>query len=183
MAAVLGLSDEGVEGLCAAVEDGVCVPANFNSEGQVVISGDRAGIADAQSRAADVGAKKVIELNVSGAFHSPLMAPAAEGLAQRLASTDFRDPAIPVISNVTAAPIRSGDEARSLLVEQLTSPVRWSASIARMLAEGVEGFAELGAGKVLCGLNRRNARGVPCSSLGSPDDVQLYLAASEEAHP
>lgn len=171
MAAVLGLSDDAVSEVCAAVEAGVCVPANFNAEAQVVVSGDVEGVREAMERAKEAGAKKVVELNVSGAFHSPLMEPAAEGLRAHLANVAFRDPAWPVVSNVTAAPVDSGARARELLVEQLTSPVRWSASIAAMLEAGVDRFLELGPGKVLQGLNRRNARGVPTESVGEPSDL------------
>jgi [acyl-carrier-protein] S-malonyltransferase len=171
MAAVLGLADDQIEEVCSRVDVGVCQPANFNSEGQVVISGDLAGVEQGSRLATEAGAKRVVPLNVSGAFHSELMRPAAEGLAEWLAGVDFRDPTYPVVSNVTAAPVTSGAEARELLIEQLTAPVRWSASIGAMLAAGVDRFVEVGPGKVLCGLNRRNARGIPCSSVGEPDDL------------
>jgi [acyl-carrier-protein] S-malonyltransferase len=171
MAAVLGLDDASVEAVCARVEVGVCVPANFNSDGQVVISGDREGVAEGMALADEAGARRVVELNVSGAFHSPLMAPAEEGLRAHLHDVPFRDPALPVISNVTAEPVASASEARDLLVRQLTSPVRWSRSVAAMIAAGVDRFLELGPGSVLCGLNRRNARGLTCLSLGEPDDL------------
>ena len=174
MAAVLGLADDAVRAACAAVTEGVCVPANFNTEGQVVISGDRAGVEAGMARAREAGAKRAVELNVSGAFHSPLMEPAQEGLASHLAGVRFADPVIPVVSNVTAAPVTAGDEARTLLVRQLTAPVLWSASIAAMVAAGVDRFLELGAGSVLCGLNKRNAKGAMCVSVGSPADVEKW---------
>jgi [acyl-carrier-protein] S-malonyltransferase len=120
--------------------------------------------------ATEAGAKKVVPLSVSGAFHSALMQPAADGLAQHLSGVAFADPAFPVVSNVTAEPVTSGAEARDLLVRQVTAPVRWSASIATMLDGGVDRFLELGPGKVLAGLNRRNAKGVACASIGGPDD-------------
>ncbi len=172
MAAVLGLADDAIEDVCARVDAGICQPANFNSEGQVVISGDVAGVEQGSALAAEAGAKKVVPLSVSGAFHSELMAPAAEGLAEHLAGVAFHDPAYPVVSNVTAAPVTTGAEARELLVRQVTSPVRWSASIATMVEAGVDRFIELGPGKVLSGLNRRNARGIPCSNLGEPVDFE-----------
>src|SRR5207253_3402075 len=112
MAAVLGLSDEQIRAVCAAVAGGICVPANFNSEGQVVISGDEAGGAEGMTRAKEAGAKRALPLNVSGAFHSPLMEPAQRGLRTHLAGISFRDPSFPVVSNVTAEPVRSGAEAR-----------------------------------------------------------------------
>jgi [acyl-carrier-protein] S-malonyltransferase len=173
MAAILGLEDEAVEAVCRAVGKGgkVCVPANYNSSGQVVISGEVAGVEEAMVLAKEAGARKAIPLTVSGAFHSPLMAYAVEGLREKLSEVNFSDPTYPVISNVTAKPVVMGSQVRDLLVEQLTSPVRWTASVERMVGLGAERFVELGSGSVLCGLNRRNARGLPCVSLGSPTDL------------
>jgi len=178
MAAILGLEDEVVEAVCREVEEGgkVCVPANFNSRGQVVISGEVAGVEEAMALAREAGARKAVPLAVSGAFHSPLMAHALEGLRERLSEINFSDPKYPVISNVTAEPVTVGSEARGLLVDQLTSPVRWAASVERMVSLGAERFLELGAGSVLCGLNKRNARGLPCASLGSPWDLDALEA-------
>lgn len=172
MAAVLGLGDEAVEEVCRTVSDGgkICVPANFNSRGQVVISGEVAGVEEAMQLAKDAGARRVLPLTVSGAFHSPLMEPARSGLRDRLEEIKFSDPRFPVISNVSARPVEEGRQARELLVEQLTSPVRWSASVKTMVEAGVERFYELGAGSILCGLNKRNAKGLPCLSLGQPSD-------------
>ena len=181
MAAVLGLGDDEIEALCAAVDVGVCVPANFNASGQVVISGDVAGVKEGMERAQVAGARRVVLLNVSGAFHSSLMEPAADGLRDELESIDFQDPAYPVFSNVTARPVTSGSEARKLLGEQLTSPVRWSASVAAMLEAGTDRFLEVGPGSVLRGLNRRNAKGVPCSSIGEPEDLSSLERAPEGA--
>lgn len=172
MAAILGLEDAAVEEVCARVDRGVCVPANFNAAGQVVVSGDEAGVEQGMALATAAGAKRVMPLKVSGAFHSPLMEPAAGGLRDRLSSVDFRTADFPVVSNVTARPVTDGDVARGLLVDQLTSPVRWSASVPAMLDAGVDRFLELGPGSVLCGLNKRNARGVPCSALGEPEDME-----------
>lgn len=175
MAAVLGLDDAALAEVCARVDAGVCVPANYNSAGQVVVSGDAAGVAQGAELLLEAGARRVVPLNVSGAFHSPLMEPAVEGLREKLEGLDFQDPAFPVYSNVTAAGVTSGAEARRLLVEQLTSPVRWTATVEAMVAAGAERFVELGPGSVLCGLNRRNAKGVPCASLGEPADIDAYL--------
>jgi [acyl-carrier-protein] S-malonyltransferase len=177
MAAILGLADGQIEEVCSRVDAGICQPANFNSEGQVVISGDLAGVEQGGRLATEAGAKKVVPLTVSGAFHSELMRPAAEGLAAHLAAVAFRDPDYPVVSNVTAQPVTSGAEARDLLVKQLTAPVRWSASIAAMVAAGVDRFIEIGPGKVLSGLNRRNAKGLPCSNLGEPADFDALGGA------
>lgn len=171
MVAVLGLDDEVLSEVCARVDKGIAVPANFNAPGQIVVSGDLEGVEQLMELAKDAGARKVIPLNVSGAFHSPLMEPAADGLRNRLDTLEFRDPAFPVVSNVTAEAVTTGSDARELLVEQLTSPVRWSASIGRMVELGVDRFVELGPGKVLNGLNRRNAKGIPTVSVGEPDDI------------
>ena len=135
-----------------------------------MISGDVAGVEQGSALATEAGAKRVVPLSVSGAFHSELMSSAAEGLADHLAGVDFQDPEYPVVSNVTARPVTSALEARELLVRQVTAPVRWSASVTAMVDAGVDRFVELGPGKVLCGLNRRNARGIPCTSMGEPDD-------------
>lgn len=178
MAAVLGLDDEAVEAVCAAVESGVCVPANFNAPGQVVISGDAAAVEEAMERAGEAGAKKVVPLQVSGAFHSPLMEEARDGLAAFLDELPFSDPRVPVVSNVTAAPVTTAAEARALLVQQVTSPVRWSASVRTMVEAGTDRFVELGPGSVLRGLNRRNARDVACTSIGTADEVRALEAGA-----
>lgn len=177
MAALLGLGDEETEAVCARVDAGTCQPANFNSEGQIVISGDVAGVEQAMALAREAGAKKAVALKVSGAFHSSLMEPAAAALRAHLDSVAFRDPSYPVVSNVTAEGVTSGEEARALLVRQVTSPVRWRASIEAMLAAGADRFIEVGPGKVLATLNRRNAPGVPSTWLGEPDDFASLGAA------
>jgi [acyl-carrier-protein] S-malonyltransferase len=157
MAAVLGLDDDTVEGVCreASANGSVVVPANFNTPGQVVVSGDVEAVHRAGSMLMDAGAKKVQPLNVSGAFHSPLMAVAEAGLQEQLEGVEFRDPAFPVVSNVTAHPVTDAATARRLLVEQLTSAVRWSYSVRTMLELGVTRFLEVGTGKVLTGMLKR----------------------------
>lgn len=174
MAAILGLDDEQVEQVCGQVEEGICVPANYNSPGQVVISGDEPGIRSGMEQAKEAGAKRALQLNVSGAFHSPLMAAAEEGLRSFLEEISFRDPRVPVVSNVTAEPVITADTARDLLVQQLTAPVRWSRSIRYMADQGVDRFLELGPGSVLCGLNRRNAKEADCRSIGTPAEVDAF---------
>ena len=176
MAAILGLSDEIVVSVCqqATAAGGTCVPANFNSQGQVVISGDVEGVERAMELASKQGAKRVVKLNVSGAFHSPLMAPAEGRLRAHLESTTFQDPVYPVVANVTAEPVTTAEAARQLLVRQLTSPVRWAESVGHMVESGVDAFIEVGPGSVLRGLNRRNAKGIPCSSLGEPEDLESW---------
>jgi [acyl-carrier-protein] S-malonyltransferase len=176
MAAVIGLDDESVVSVCEQAQDeaGVCVPANFNATGQVVISGDLAGVERAMEYAMTAGAKRVVRLSVSGAFHSPLMAPAAAEFEDRLAPLTFHDPAFPVIANVTAKPVSTGDAARALLVRQLTTPVQWAASVLHMADCGADRFLEIGPGSVLRGLNRRIVRRIPCVSLGEPEDLNEW---------
>jgi [acyl-carrier-protein] S-malonyltransferase len=172
MAAILGMEDEAAEAVCREVSrppGSVVVPANFNSPGQIVISGDVDAVDRAAAAAREKGAKKVVPLTVSGAFHSPLMRPAEEGLRAHLASLNFGHLSFPVYSNVTAAPVADGEVARDLLVRQLTSPVRWSQSIAAMVGDGATRFIEVGPGDVLAKLNKRNARGIPTAPCGEPD--------------
>ena len=173
MAAVIGLPPEEVETLCAAGgRGGVCVAANFNAPGQVVVSGEVEAVERAAERAREKGAKRVVPLRVSGAFHSPLMGTARDALAGKLARVAFRDPRFPVFSNVTAEPVRSGERARELLVRQLVSPVRWSESLRAMAEAGVSEWIEAGPGRVLCGLNRRNRIPGRCRSVGEPEALE-----------
>jgi [acyl-carrier-protein] S-malonyltransferase len=177
MAAFLGLEDAEAESLCreASIRSSdIVVAANFNSPGQVVVSGDVTAIERIMEMARESGAKRVIPLSVSGAFHSPLMKPAQSELEAHLEGVEFGTPAFPVVSNVTARPVTDPGEARDLLVEQLTSPVRWAESIQAMVEMGVDHFVELGPGNVLTGLNRRNARGVPSVSLQGPADLEAF---------
>jgi len=177
MAALLGLDDAEVERVCreATGPDGVVVPANYNSPAQVVISGDVAAVQRALELARAAGAKRALPLNVSGAFHSPLMETAQAGLAEQLEGVVVQPPAFPVVSNVTAEPVREPAEARRLLVRQLTSPVRWTESMRRLVAAGVDHFLELGPGGVLTGLLRRVARDVPAQTIGTAAEVEALL--------
>lgn len=177
MAAVLGLDDAATEAVCreaSAAGEGVVVAANFNAPGQIVISGDVAAVRRAEELAKQAGAKRVLPLNVSGAFHSPLMEVAEQGLRERLNDVEMRDPDFAVVSNVTARPVDAAEEAKRLLVEQLTSPVRWVASLQTMLDAGCDRFLELGPGNVLAGLLKRVDRTVPSRSLGTADDLESY---------
>lgn len=182
MAAVLGLDDDVVEGVCgeASAEGSVVVPANFNTPGQVVVSGDVDAVHRAGSMLMDAGARKVQPLNVSGAFHSPLMAVAEGGVQDQLDSVAFGDPAFPVVSNVTAKPVTHADDARRLLVEQLTSAVRWSYSVRTMLELGVTRFLEVGTGKVLTGMLKRidPAAAGSGTALGTAEQVGAFLDAA-----
>ena len=155
MAAILGLTLAKVEEACAQAADaGVVCPANLNAPGQIVISGERPAVERACEIARTLGAKKAILLDVSGAFHSPLMAPADAGLNEALDGVSVRDPLLPVVANVSAEPLRTGPEIRAALKAQLLSPVRWEDSMRRLIALGAQGFVELGSGSVLRGLLR-----------------------------
>jgi len=155
MAAILGMEDEQVESLCAQVK-GVVVPANYNSPGQLVISGALAAVEEAIARATEAGAKRAVLLPVGGAFHSPLMEPARERLAGVIARTAFQAPACPVYQNVSARPFQDPDQIRENLIAQLTAPVRWTQSVQRMVADGVTEFVEVGGkGNILRGLIRK----------------------------
>ncbi len=156
MAAVVGLDPATVDALCAeASAAGVVQSANFNSPGQIVISGSVGGVRKAMELAKAKGAKLVKELPVSGAFHSPLMESARTGLQQALNATEIRDASIPVYANVTAKPAQRASEIRELLFRQLTSPVRWEETVRNMAAAGAGIFIEVGPGKVLQGLVKR----------------------------
>lgn len=178
MAAVVGLDDAVVESVCEAASaagEGVVVPANYNAPGQLVISGDVEAVRRAEEPLREAGARRVVPLNVSGGFHSPLMTVAEEGLREQLEAVNVGDPRIPVVSNVTAERVERGDEARELLVRQLTSSVRWVASEQTMLAEGVAEFWELGSGSVLAGLMKRVSREVPTRTLGTVKEIDDFL--------
>jgi [acyl-carrier-protein] S-malonyltransferase len=166
MAAVLGLTPEQIEAICDAVSVGTVVPANLNAPGQIVISGDVDAVAAACTQATEAGARRVLPLNVSGAFHSPLMEVAAAGLEEALARTDAVEPRFPVIANATVEAVRDADTARSTLRAQLTSPVRWVEGVERMCEEEPARWLELGPGQVLAGLVRRIDRSLATTSVG-----------------
>jgi [acyl-carrier-protein] S-malonyltransferase len=178
MAAVLGLATAEVEAACdeASGPDGLAVPANLNAPDQTVISGDPAGVTRAGEACKARGAKRVIALNVSGAFHSPLMAPAVDGLREALAATSFADPSFPVIANASGEAIRTGLDAKRLLADQLTAPVRWVACMqaAAALCPSAT-FIEMGPGSVLSGLLKRIVPGAKSVTLGTADEVARFL--------
>jgi len=182
MAAILGLDDEAVERVCREVSrtGGECVPANYNGPGQVVISGDVPAVERAMEFAREAGARRAVRLNVSGAFHSPLMAVAETGLEAQLASVPLVAPAFAVVSNVDASAVRDVTSARRLLVRQLTSPVRWTACMATMLEAGTRSFLEIGPGSVLSGLLKRIDRGAGSRTLGTADDIEAFLSETGE---
>jgi [acyl-carrier-protein] S-malonyltransferase len=156
MAAVLGMDDAAVEEVCASITDEVVVAANYNSPGQLVISGSRKGIEKATVLLQERGAKRVVALPVGGAFHSPLMQPAQDELAEAIRATAFGTPICPVYQNVHAQPVTDPEAIRTNLIAQLTSPVRWTQSIERMIADGITEFVEVGgSGAVLRGMIRK----------------------------
>jgi len=154
MAAILGLDDAVVEEVCAAIDE-VVVPANYNSPGQIVISGSVEGVDAAIEILKEKGAKRALKLAVSGAFHSPLMEPARMELEKAIASTSFSKPVCPVFQNVNALPSSDPSAIRENLVAQLTSPVRWTQTVRNMIAAGASSFTEVGPGTVLQGLVKK----------------------------
>jgi [acyl-carrier-protein] S-malonyltransferase len=163
MAAILGMEDEVVEAVCRSIDE-VVVPANYNSPGQIVISGSVPGIDKALAKLTELGAKRAIKLSVGGAFHSPLMEPARQELEAAIVSTPFRDPVCPVYQNVTAEPSSDPETIRQNLVIQLTAPVRWTQTVRNMLRDGASSFTEVGPGAVLQGLIKKVDREVPTAS-------------------
>lgn len=151
MAAILALPDEMIEQICRETE-GTVVAANYNCNGQVVISGEKASVEVACAKLKEAGAKRALPLPVGGAFHSPLMEPAREELAEGIRKAVFHTPVCPVYQNVTAMPSTDPEEIKANLLSQLTSPVRWTQSVKNMIEDGADHFIELGPGKVLQGL-------------------------------
>ncbi|OQC45892.1 MAG: Malonyl CoA-acyl carrier protein transacylase [Bacteroidetes bacterium ADurb.Bin028] len=151
MAAILNLDSEIVDKICNEIDE-VVVAANYNSPGQIVISGSNAGIEIAMEKMKEAGAKRAIKLAVGGAFHSPLMLPAQEELSIAINQTNFKNPICPIYQNVDAKPYKNPEQIRENLIKQLTSPVRWTTTIQNMIADGAKHFIELGPGNVLQGL-------------------------------
>lgn len=156
MAAVLAMPAEKVEEICASCE-GIVVAANYNCEGQIVISGEVSAVNEACTRLKEAGARRALQLPVGGAFHSPLMEPARAELAEGIEKATFHTPVCPIYQNVTARPTTDAQEIKANLLTQLTSPVRWTQSVMNMIADGADKFIELGPGKVLQGLVSKTA--------------------------
>ena len=156
MAAVLAMPAETVEEICASCK-GIVVAANYNCEGQIVISGEVSAVNDACTRLKEAGARRALQLPVGGAFHSPLMEPARAELAEGIEKAAFHTPVCPIYQNVTARPTTDAQEIKANLLTQLTSPVRWTQSVMNMIADGADKFIELGPGKVLQGLVSKTA--------------------------
>ncbi|MEM8747351.1 MAG: ACP S-malonyltransferase [Actinomycetota bacterium] len=174
MAAVLGLDDDQVQVACDLADTDVWV-ANYNAPGQVVIAGSIGGVDAASAKSKDLGAKRVMPLQVSGAFHTPFMTAARDRLRDAIAQAEPRDTDVPVVSNVDALAHARGDEWSSLLSAQLSSPVRWRQSLLTLSDSGVTDFAELGPGGVLTGMTKRTVDGSRTISVATPDDLDKLL--------
>ncbi len=173
MAAVIGLASDKIQAVCdEASEVGIVQAANFNSPGQIVISGSVEGVHKAMELAKSAGAKIVKELVVSGAFHSPLMKPAEEELSEELNKTNFKNANIPLFANVSAKAVTDANEIRELLIKQLTSPVLWENLSLEMISSGATKFLEVGPGNVLKGLLKRIDRSVVCETIGKIEEYE-----------
>jgi [acyl-carrier-protein] S-malonyltransferase len=171
MVSIMGLEPAAVDELCSkASSAGIIQPANFNCPGQVVVSGEKAAC-ELIGRLVEESGGRAIPLKVAGAFHSPLMQPAADGLARVLAETPFEAPKVPVISNVNCEAHQNSDTIRLWLTQQLTQPVRWQASMERLIADGVEQFVEIGPGRVLTGMMRKIARKTAMVNISAAADL------------
>jgi [acyl-carrier-protein] S-malonyltransferase len=181
MAALLGETSRPIEEICAEATQaaGAVVPANYNCPGQVVISGEAAGVDKAMELAKASGAKRAIRLNVSGAFHSPLMQPAKDGLAAALGAVTFGDPKFEVFANVDGRAVTDAGTAKHKLVEQLVSPVRWTEEVAAIAAKYPDAtYVEMGPGNVLAGLVRKIAPNVKTMTCGTAAEVSALLEAA-----
>ena len=176
MAAIVGLSAREVENLCTKnnTSDNLVVAANYNTENQIVVSGHIESVEALIRTAKNNGAKMAVPLNVSGAFHSPLMTPAREELAAKLDSIDISDISIPLYTNVDAKPITKGRDIKDSLIRQLENPVLWYNSIEKMIRDGFNSFLEVGPGKILQGLNRKINNTIPTQSIQSHEDILNY---------
>lgn len=177
MAAIMGLPFDQVENICQRASDGgVVIPANFNSKIQIAISGDISSVEQAVEMAKEAKAKRAVMLQVGGAFHSPLMEPAKVGLEQYLQDLPITNPSVPVVANVTAKSVMSADDIRRLLVQQVTEPVRWSQTMDYLVAQDVSTVIEIGPGKVLSGLAKRDMKPQNLHNLDTLADVEGFKA-------
>lgn len=175
MAAIVGLDDKTVTDLCTSYAgNGIVVAANYNSPGQVVISGSPEAVTAVMNSAKESGARMTVQLNVSGAFHSPFMTPAREALAGSLDSLEISDAIYPIITNVDAKPVTKGSDLKGSLIRQLENPVLWSQSILNMIELGIESYTEVGPGKVLQGLNKRINRDLVTKGVESLEQVENF---------
>lgn len=176
MGAVIGLDGPAVEALCRQVTGGVVEPATYNSPGQVVVAGETAAVQECLELARAAGARRVQLLSVSGPFHCRLLEPAGERLAGALEEVEIRDPRIPVIANVNAAPVTTAAEVRSALIAQVSRPVLWEQSVRRLVDMGATLAVEVGEGRVLCGLVKRIAPELECLPCGDRAGLEKVLA-------
>jgi len=174
MAAIIGMAGDAVAALCKEVE-GIVVPANFNEPTQTVISGQIPAVEKAMELAKTKGALKAVRLQVSGAFHSPLLENSAKEFRAYLSEFQIREPQFPVIANVTAEPEKTAAEIRTNLENQLISPVQWTKTIQTARKLGIEQFYEVGSGKVLSGLVKRIDRAAPCATLGRAEELNALV--------
>jgi [acyl-carrier-protein] S-malonyltransferase len=179
MAAILGLDKSDAQEIARiAGIDGVCAIANDNCPGQFVISGEKNALSTAMRLATEKGARRVVPLDVSGPFHCSLMKPAQESMKHAFSNLSVKDPAVPLVSNVTAAPVSEGSNIAALLVDQITHCVRWTESVQCLVSLGVDHCIEIGAGRVLSGLIRRIAPSVRINTLNAPQDIEAFLKES-----
>lgn len=175
MGAIIGLSSGEVNEICGSLEnEGIVQAANYNSPGQIVISGDKKVVLRALEIAKEKKARIAVELSVSGAFHSPLMAEAQDGLNEILSNTTFNDAHIPVYTNVSSEPETDSEKLKSLLLKQLTHPVRWEEIMVNMIRDGFNSYVEIGPGNVLKGLLKRIDRDVVCELCGTAEQVESF---------
>lgn len=178
MFAVIGMKDEKVEEICKDLTEGgggIVVTANYNSPGQIVISGSRDYLRENINAFKEAGARMTMELNVSGAFHSPLVQPAKEELEKAINSTEFRNTDKPVYSNVFAKPLTNADDIKNALILQLTSPVRWTQTLSNMQQDHINRFVEIGPGKVLQGLVKRTLKDIEIEGIDKANDIKKKL--------
>ncbi len=184
MAAIIGLPPHIVEEICrevAAETQQIVVPANYNAPDQIVISGDREAVEKAAALFRERGAKRAIVLNVSGAFHSPLMEPAKQQLAEAIEQAAMQDAALPVYTNISAQPETRAEKLKAALIEQLVSPVLWVQTLQMMANSGVVQFIEIGPGRVLQGLVRRTLIGVQTAGIGTADQLEQFRSAAPQS--
>jgi [acyl-carrier-protein] S-malonyltransferase len=176
MAAVLGAEREALAQLCARISQdvGSVEMANINSPGQIVVSGTKEGVQAVVEQGKEIGAKRVIPLEVSGPFHSSLMKPAASQLADELQKITILTPNIPVVANVTALPVEAPEQIRELLVEQVYSPVLWEDTVLWLISQGVDTFIEIGSGSVLTGLVKKIDKTVRVVAINSKEAIESF---------
>ncbi len=176
MTAAIGGDEAAADEIAEAARDhGILQPANFNSPGQIALSGENEAVRFAQENYKEFGFKRMLPLKVGGAFHSPLMKRAEDGMPGALEKIDFRNAGIPVVANVTAKPVTDSGDIKDLLVRQITSPVRWMQSVQEMYDQGVRTFVEIGPGKVLTGLVKKTVKDVEVINVGTVDEIEEYL--------